>query len=265
MAAEEQHERNLLPPGEAVEASRARGFVGVLSWMGAEAKHLEKICDWWRSLGFEALPLIIGPAHLLCPYWGGKLAGADFADNLKIAAAKEQQAPIFFHVFSGGSAILAHVFRRMEESERGRIAGCVLDSCPGAWNVQTAVDGMLGVFREHPTVRDALVGPVAKGVVTVWALTFEKEWEDEFQALMLANSPAWKVFQSRQDFFVNPAQLKALIELKRGTGAAVSETWFDTGRHAALFQDQKDEYLVHLEAWIVTEERRWKDSYKAIS
>ena len=47
-----------------------------MGWMGAEAKHVEKICDWWRSLGFESYPLLIGPAEVFCPMWVGKPAGS---------------------------------------------------------------------------------------------------------------------------------------------------------------------------------------------
>ena len=41
-------------------AAKVRGYVGVLGWMGAKAKYVDTICDWWRVQGFEAYPLLTG-------------------------------------------------------------------------------------------------------------------------------------------------------------------------------------------------------------
>ena len=49
-------------------AAKARGYVGVLGWMSAKAKYVDKICDWWRVQGFEAYPLLTGcSSRLLGP------------------------------------------------------------------------------------------------------------------------------------------------------------------------------------------------------
>lgn len=57
-------------------ASKTRGYVGVLGWMSAKAKYVDKICGWWRTQGFEAYPLLTGPPELFCPTWRGKPTGA---------------------------------------------------------------------------------------------------------------------------------------------------------------------------------------------
>ena len=41
-------------------AGKARGYVGVIGWMSAKAKYVDKICDWWRIQGFEPYPLLTG-------------------------------------------------------------------------------------------------------------------------------------------------------------------------------------------------------------
>ena len=73
---EEQRKKDLLLDGNDAGASKTRGYVGVLGWMSANAKHVDKICEWWRSQGFEAYPLLTGPPQLFCPSWKGKPAGA---------------------------------------------------------------------------------------------------------------------------------------------------------------------------------------------
>jgi hypothetical protein len=128
--------------------SRPRGIVVVLGWWFGEMKHLEKYGAWWAARGFAVIQipqlqymLSLGDPSLVAAMRGlcdlvHSLRQHD-ADANSSPSSSASPTPLIFHVFSNGG--LAHLYNyvRVVESDTGsdaaalRIAGVLLDSCPG--------------------------------------------------------------------------------------------------------------------------------------
>lgn len=230
----------------------------MLSWMGAQQKHLTKYTKFYEDLGYEVHCFFNGLRTAIFP-------PASKAQAKRIQAFIDDQPdgrPVFVHAFSIGTGIygliLDNLRNDIEKLDRlkSRIAGVVFDSGPAPIFPNDVAKGLHTVC---PMVSKAVWEPVA-GLfffVTKARQAFSRS-EEALRKLQLPSPQLY--FYSLDDKVIPNIHhaIEEFVEKNRQRGLEVYKKWWEKSTHASHLKVHPEEYLTNLDKFV----RRCMDLHK---
>ena len=134
--------------------------VHLIGWTGAQARHVEKYAEMWRSMpGAPATVVEISHCRMgVSEPWNTARFESLAAELLERLAA-ESGKKIVLHIFSNGGGTLWAAAARLIQatSLRVRLSGLIFDSCPGSMRSIRTGFNFLWESQRSPAIRGALV------------------------------------------------------------------------------------------------------------
>lgn len=248
---------NLLAMSTALTSAAAPSFVDpttpvvlILSWMGAQQKHLARYRQFYEDLGYEVHYVLNDLRTAIVP-------SASRAQAKKVGQFIEDQPagrPVFVHAFSIGTGIygllldsLRHEKERFDEL-RERVAGVVFDSGPAPIFPKDVAKGLHTVC---PMISKAMWEPIAS---TFFFLTkarhFYSKSEDALRKIQFPVPQLY--FYSGDDKIISNLKLavEEFIDKNKQRGVEVYNKFWEKSVHASHLKVHPDEYLANLTSFI---------------
>ncbi|PXF48601.1 Transmembrane protein 53 [Gracilariopsis chorda] len=222
----------------------------ILSWMGAQKKHLKKYTKFYEDLGYEV--------HCVC----NDLKTAIFPPASKAQAKRigdiiDQQPPnrpVFVHAFSIGTGIygllldgLRHEKERFDKITH-KIAGVVFDSGPAPIFPNDVAKGLHTVC---PMISKAVWEPIAS--TFFWITKARHSFGRSEDALRTMQLPSPQLYFYSGDDKVIPNMKNAVegfMENNRQRGLEVYNKFWEKSVHASHLKIHPDEYIANLSSFI---------------
>lgn len=225
-------------------------LVVLVSWMGAQRKHLDKYRTFYEDMGYEVQCVFNGLRTAMLP-------DASRAQALKIERMIDSQPetrPVFVHAFSIGTGIYGLLLDRVRsESEkferlRNRVAGVVFDSGPAPI---FPVDVAKGLHTVCPAISRAVWESLTAGLFAVTKA--RQAFGEAEEALRRFQFKAPQLYFYSLDDKVIPGIHKAVEDFmakNKQRGVEVYNKWWNNSTHASHLKVHQDEYLKSLEGFV---------------
>lgn len=249
---------NLVAMGDVLGVKGAGQLVGdtsvpvvlILSWMGAQKKHLRRYTRFYQELGYEVHFVLNGMKTAFFPPSSRKQAAriGNFIDSLP------EDRPVLIHAFSIGTGIyglllesLRHETEKLERF-REKVVGVVFDSGPAPIFPHDVAKGLHQVWPVLPK------GGWERLVGTFFWVTQARKWYGAAEdALRKFQFPSPQMYFYSGDDKVIP-QLKHSVEefmdKNKQRGVEVYTKFWDKSQHASHLKVHPDEYMQNLTAFV---------------
>lgn len=249
---------NLVAVG--VGVGKGGAFVGVgdptvpvvilLSWMGAQQKHLEKYRAYYEGMGYEVHCVFNDLKTAVFPP-----ASRAQANRIgEFISGQPDDRPVFVHAFSIGTGIygllldsLRHDMEKLDRITK-KVTGVVFDSGPAPIFPTDVAKGLNTVC---PLISRAVWEPIAG---TLFFLTKARQSfgrsEDALRKLQLPIPQLY--FYSLDDKVIPNIHhaVEEFIDKNKQRGLEVYKKWWDKSIHASHLKVHKEEYLANLNSFI---------------
>lgn len=249
---------NIVAMGAALAPKSTVSFVGdpavpvvvILSWMGAQQKHLAKYTSFYEELGYEVHCVFNDLRTAIFP-------PASRAQAKKIGAFIEAQPddrPVLIHAFSIGTGIYGLLLDSLKHEKeqldmfRKKVVGVVFDSGPAPIFPHDVAKGLHTVC---PIISKAVWEPIAKAFffVTKARSSYGKS-ED---ALRKFQFPSPQLYFYSGDDKVIPnikTAVEEFIEKNKQRGVEVYNKFWENSVHASHLKVHPEEYMNNLRDFI---------------
>lgn len=249
---------NIVAMGAALNPMNAQAFVGdpavpvviILSWMGAQQKHLAKYKAFYEELGYEVHCVFNGLKTAVFP-------PASKAQAKKIGefiGAQPEERPVLIHAFSIGTGIygllLDSIRHETEELEslRKKVVGVVFDSGPAPIFPK---DVAVGLHTVCPMISRAIWEPIANAFffVTKARVSYGRG-EDALRSVHFPSPQLY--FYSGDDKVIPGIQhaVEEFIEKNKQRGVEVYNKFWEKSVHASHLKVHPEEYLGNLQHFV---------------
>lgn len=234
---------NALPP---MVRDPAVPVVVLLSWMGAQTKHVAKYTEYYESLGYEVHTVLNGLRTAIVP----AAARANADQVMAIVEAQPEGRPVFFHAISIGTGVYGIFLNKVQESNerlerlRAQVAGVIFDSGPAPI---FPVDVAKGLNTVCPMVSRGIWEGLTSAVFMLTQA--RKVFSASEDALRKTQFPTPQLYFYSQDDKVIPNLHKAVDDFvlkNKERGLEVYNKVWQKSVHAAHFKIHNEEYVTKL-------------------
>lgn len=249
---------NIVAMGSALASASAPGFVVdpsvpvvvILSWMGAQKKHLSKYKTFYESKGYEVHCVLNDLKTAMFPP-ASRAQAQRIADFI---AGQPADRPVLIHAFSIGTGIygllldsLRHEKEQLDQF-RKKVVGVVFDSGPAPIFPNDVAKGLNTVF---PVVSKAIWEPI---VTAFFSVTRARKWYGQSEdALRKFQFPAPQLYFFSGDDQVIPniqTAVEEFIEKNKQHGVEVYKKFWEKSVHASHLKIHPEEYLHNLSNFV---------------
>lgn len=240
----------VIPQNMAFVGDPSVPVVVMLSWMGAQQKHLDKYRKFYEDLGYEVHFIFNGLRTAILP--GVARNQSNKLENF--ISQQPNERPVFIHAFSIGTGIYGLLLNRIKEdmekleSFKSNVTGVIFDSGPAPI---FPVDVAKGLHTVCPMISKNIWEPLTASVFRITqARAAFSEAED---ALRRFQFKAPQLYFYSLDDKVIPNIHKAVedfIDKNKQRGVEVYNKWWKNSTHASHLKIHHDEYLHSLEAFV---------------
>lgn len=226
---------------------RERKLVVLMTWLGAEERHINKYRQFYLERGFDVLNVNTTSIDILVPRYFTKRNAADCVRFL----TNSNYDRIFYHGFSVGGFMFGQVILEMmnqKQDVRDRlcdsIRGIVLDSVVVLADFQA---GVANSFTENKFIAkflEYLIGfykRVAGNIATVY---FQEVQDFVFSGPL--NRPSLHVY-SKGDPIIDHRNAQRLADCWIHAGIELERLVVEDAGHVQIFRKYHDDYVIRLE------------------
>jgi hypothetical protein len=232
-----------------------RPVVILLSWLGAQQRHMVKYAEWYRDRGYDVITLFNGLQTALIPAFSRRQA----LRVLHLMDEIPENRPIVVHSFSIGTGIYGYMLDIIQRGQyvtedmgrklQRQIRGVIFDSGPGHMQASSLAQGLYAAcpkvgYRVWNAVAEALFRflNVAEGF---------RAAEHALQNVQLPSVPQLYLY-SLDDSIVKDLDksVREYIDAQRRRGLEVYQKVWEQSQHATHFKVHPEEYKAQVESFL---------------
>jgi hypothetical protein len=256
---ESRHFRHHVP-GSVTDAAAfvgdsQRPVVILLSWLGAQQRHMIKYAEWYRARGYDVVTLFNGLQTALIPTFSRRQA----LRLLQLIDEIPENRPIVVHSFSIGTGIYGYMLDFVHKGqyiteEMGRklhrqIRGVIFDSGPGHMHASSLARGL---YSACPKIGYRVWNAVAEGLFRFLNVAEGfRAAEHALQNVQLPSVPQLYLY-SLDDTVVKDLDksVRQYIDAQRQRGLEVYHKVWEQSQHATHFKLHPEEYKAQVESFL---------------